>query len=223
MPLDVTYLGHSGFILSDGVYALAIDPFLTGNPAATLTPAQIRVKHIALTHGHEDHFGDTLEIARANGATVYAAWEITNYLVEQGHEKVQPGNPGGTIAADFGSVSFVQALHSSSYKGRYMGNPCGVIVRMGGHCVYHMGDTALFSDMALIGELYRPDVVLAPIGDRFTMGPEHASRAAEMSGAKIAVPIHYNTWPPIAQDPARFRPHGVEVRVMQAGESWRLA
>ena len=222
MPADITFLGHSGFLFSDGEHTLAVDPFLTGNPKAVHKPSDIRCTHIALTHGHADHFGDTIELARANNAPVFAAFEITEYLGEQGLTNLEPGNPGGKITAPFGFVAFTQAFHSSSYQGRYMGMPCGLVVNIGGVTIYHCGDTALFSDMKLIGELYNPDVACIPIGDRFTMGPEQATRAAEMIGARVAIPIHYNTWPPIEQDAASFRPKGVEVKVLSAGETWRV-
>lgn len=221
MPADITFLGHSGFLFSDGEHTLAVDPFLTGNPKAVHTPSEIKCTHIALTHGHADHFGDTIELAKANNAPVFAAFEITEYLGEQGLTNLEPGNPGGKIIAPFGFVAFTQAFHSSSYEGRYMGMPCGLVVNIGGVTIYHCGDTALFSDMKLIGELYKPDVACIPIGDRFTMGPEQATRAAEMIGAKVAIPIHYNTWPPIEQDPSSFCPRGVEVKVLSAGETWR--
>lgn len=223
MPADITFLGHSGFLFSDGEHTLAVDPFLTGNPKAVHTPGEIRCTHIALTHGHADHFGDTIELAKANNAPVFAAFEITEYLGEQGVTNVEPGNPGGKISAPFGFVAFTQAFHSSSYEGRYMGMPCGLVVNIGGVTIYHCGDTALFSDMKLIGELYKPDVACIPIGDRFTMGPEEATLAAEMIGAKVAIPIHYNTWPPIEQDPASLSPRGVEVKVLEAGETWRVS
>ena len=169
MHADITYLGHSGFLFSDGTHTIAVDPFLTGNPAATHKPGDIRCTHIALTHGHADHFGDTIEIARANNAPVFAAFEITEYLAEQGVANCEPGNPGGKIDAPFGSVAFTQAFHSSSYNGRYLGMPCGLVITIGGVTIYHCGDTALFSDMKLIGELYKPHVACIPIGDRFTM------------------------------------------------------
>lgn len=221
MPLTITFLGHSGFMFCDGEQTLVIDPFLTGNPAATLTPDNIRCSAIALTHGHADHLGDTVAIAKKNDAVVVGAFEIAEYLGSQGLEKLEPANPGGRVMLPFASVSFTQAFHSSSYEGRYMGMPCGIVLGMGGVRVYHAGDTGLFSDMKLIGEIYRPDVAMLPIGDRFTMGPELATRAAEMIGAKTAIPMHYNTWPPIEQDPAQFKPKGVEARVMQPGDSWK--
>ncbi len=223
MPLKITFLGHAGFLLDDGESVLAIDPFLTGNPVATMSAGDIKCTHIALTHGHADHFGDTVAIAKANDATVIGAFEITEYLGEQGLSKLEPGNPGGRIDLPFGSVAFTQAFHSSSYEGRYMGMPCGLVVSMGGATVYHCGDTALFSDMKLIGELHRPDVACIPIGDRFTMGPQHATKAAELIGAATAIPIHFNTWPPIEQDASAFQPEGVSVRVMQPGDSWSVA
>ncbi len=220
MDVTITFLGHAGFLLDDGKHVLAIDPFLTGNPVATMKPKDIRCHAIALTHGHADHVGDTVAIAKANDAVVIAAFEITEYLTEQGVNRVEPMNPGGRITTDFGWVALTQAFHSSSFEGRYMGMPCGVVAHLSGLTVYHLGDTGLFSDLKLLGETYRPDVACIPIGDRFTMGPELASRAAELVKPKVAIPIHYNTWPPIEQDPASFRPKGVEVKVMQPGERW---
>lgn len=223
MSLEITFLGHSGFIFADGTHRLVVDPFLTGNPAAQHKAEDIECQFIALTHGHADHLGDTLAIAQANQANVIAAFEITEYLNEKGHENVNPGNPGGQITTDFGWVAFTQAFHSSSYEGRYMGMPCGLVLHMGGVTVYHCGDTGLFSDMKLIGEIYRPQVAMIPIGDRFTMGPALATRAAELIRPRVAIPIHYNTWPPIAQDPTDFAPAGVEVRVMNAAETWTVS
>ncbi|HEX9728539.1 MAG TPA: metal-dependent hydrolase [Gemmatimonadales bacterium] len=223
MTLHVTYLGHSAFHLSDDTHTLVIDPFLTGNPVATTTADQITCDYVALTHGHSDHVGDTIDIATANGATVIAAFEICNFLGEHGVAKTEPGNPGGRIDFPFGWVAFTQAFHSSSYEGRYMGMPCGLVIRMGGATLYHCGDTGLFSDMKLLGEIYQPDVACIPIGDRFTMGPEMAARAAELIGAKAVIPIHYNTWPPIAQDPADFRPGGgIQVNALKPGERWTV-
>lgn len=221
MGAKITYLGHSGFLIEADRHAIAIDPFLTGNPVAKHKASDIRCTHVGLTHGHSDHVGDTVAIAKANRATVIAAFEITQYLASQGVERLEAGNPGGRVATDFGWVAFTQAFHSSSYEGQYMGQPCGLVVHIGGVTVYHCGDTCLFSDMKLIGEIYRPEVACIPIGDRFTMGPELAARAAEFIRPKVAIPIHYNTWPPIEQDPARFRPSGVEVRAMKPGETWR--
>jgi len=220
MSITVTFLGHAGFVLDDGAHAVAIDPFLTGNPVATVSADEIHCQSIVLTHGHADHLGDTVAIANANNATVYAAFEIAEFLGEQGCN-TEPGNPGGKISGDFGWVAFTQAFHSSSYEGRYMGMPCGVIVNLGGVTVYHCGDTGLFSDMKLIGELYRPDIALIPIGDRFTMGPELATLAAEWIKPKVAVPIHYKTWPLLAADASGFTPEGMEIKVMEPGENWQ--
>jgi len=223
MGITITFLGHAGFVLEDGEHALVIDPFLTGNPVARAKPEEIKCDYIALTHGHADHFGDTVAIAKANNATVIGAFEICNYLNEQGIEKTEPGNPGGKITTEFGWVAFTQAFHSSSYNGLYMGLPCGLVAQMGGTTVYHCGDTTVFGDMELIGEIYRPDIACIPIGDRFTMGPELATRAAEFIRPKVAIPIHYNTWPPIEQDPAAFKPAGVDVKVMNPGDRWEFA
>lgn len=221
MSLKITFLGHAGFLFDDGAHTCAIDPWLEGNPVARIKAADLKTQHIVVTHGHADHFGDVEAIAKKNNATVYAAYEIMEYLNEKGYEKVQPGNTGGKLKTDFGYVAFTQAFHSSSMNGRYLGQPMGAVINIGGVTIYHCGDTGIFGDMKLIGELYKPDIALIPVGDRFTMGPEHGKRAAEMIGAKIAVPIHYKTFPGmLAENISAFKPAGIEVKTMNPGENW---
>jgi L-ascorbate metabolism protein UlaG (beta-lactamase superfamily) len=221
MSLKITFLGHAGFLLDDGTNVAAIDPFLTGNPVAKHKPEDISCQYILLTHGHSDHIGDTVAIAQANNATVVGAFELTAYLGGQGVAKSEPMNPGGRITTDFGWVALTQAFHSNSFEGTYLGMPCGVVANIGGVTVYHCGDTCLFGDMKLIGEIYKPDIAFIPAGDRFTMGPELAAKAAEFINPKVAVPIHWGTWPGmLTEDISSFTPQGVEVKILQAGEVW---
>lgn len=222
MALQITYLGHSGFVFQAGEHAIAVDPFLTDNPVAKHKPEQIKCQYIGLTHGHEDHVGDTVAIAKANKATVIAAYELAIHLGEQGC-KIDPGNPGGKVKTAFGWVAFTQAFHSSSNGGKYMGQPTGLVIHIGNTTIYHCGDTGLFSDMKLIGEIYKPDVACIPIGDRFTMGPELASKAAEFIRPKTAIPIHYKTFDMLVQDASGFKPEGVKVKVLQPGEAWNYS
>ncbi len=224
MGVSLTFLGHAGFLVSDGEHTVAIDPFLTGNPVATITADQVKCDAIALTHGHEDHAGDAAAIAKQNDATIYAAYELATHFGNEGC-KVEPGNPGGKIETAFGYIAFTQAFHSSSFVGQYMGMPCGVIVHFAGtdgaagKTIYHTGDTALFGDMKLIGEIYQPDVACICIGDRFTMGPELGAKAAELIAPSVAaVPCHYKTWPLLAQSAEQFTPTGVTVKELAVGE-----
>ena len=221
MALSITFLGHAGFVFDDGTHQLVVDPFLTGNELAKHNPEDVKCQTVALTHGHEDHFGDTFTILQNNDAQLIAAHEICNYVAAQGHQNINPGNPGGRLDTDFGSVTFTQAFHSSSYGGQYMGMPCGLIIEIGGVTIYHCGDTGLFSDMKLIGDIYDPEIALIPTGDRFTMGPELATRAAELIQPKVAVPIHYKTFGLLRQDIEGFEPSAIKVREMQPGETWQ--
>lgn len=219
MALQIEFLGHSGFVLTGSKGTLVIDPFLTGNPVATKKPGEIRGEYVAVTHGHGDHVGDTLSIAKANNATVIANWEICEYLAAEG-ASTDPANPGGKVQTKFGWVALTQAFHSSSFNGQYMGQPCGVVAHFAAEnvTVYHLGDTGLFGDLRLIGEIYNPDIACIPVGDRFTMGPELGKMAAEMIRPRVAIPIHWKTFPMLAQDISAFRPSGVEVWAMNAGE-----
>ena len=222
MALSIEYLGHSGFLLSDGTHTLLVDPFLTGNPRAVHDPAKVDADSIALTHGHSDHVGDTVAIAKRTGATVIGVFELCNWLSNQGVKSVEPGNPGGRISTPFGSVAFTQAFHSASIDGVYMGNPCGLVISMGGVVFYHAGDTDLFGDMKLIGEIYRPTVAALPIGDRFTMGADLASRAADLIDAPHVIPVHYATFGLLAPTAEGFAPSRATVHELQPGERWTV-
>jgi len=221
MP-TIEFIGHASFLITEGDTKLAIDPWCDENPSTTKTAADIDCNHIVVTHGHFDHFADVPAIAKRTRAMIHAPFEIYEYMTEQGHENAQPINPGGCVPTDFGYVAMTPAVHSSSYKGRYMGAACGTVVKIGGKVIYHTGDTALFSDMKLIGERYKPDVLLISAGNRFTMGPEEAATAAEWIGAKIAVPIHWGTFDALEQSMDAFKPKGVEVKFMAGGDIWEL-
>ncbi|MFM9108098.1 MAG: metal-dependent hydrolase [Chloroflexota bacterium] len=203
----LTYLGHSAFLLEADGKAVAIDPFLTGNPAASCAESDIHPGTILLTHAHNDHVGDTIAIAKRTGAQVISTYELGSWLAGQGVEHTTAGNHGGTIAFDGGTAKIVPAWHTSSYHDgeRYVaiGVPAGFVVRFGGRSIYFAGDTCLFGDMNLIGD-EGLDAAAIPIGDHFTMGPKDAVRAATFLRAGTVVPCHYDTFPPIRQDAAAF-------------------
>jgi L-ascorbate metabolism protein UlaG (beta-lactamase superfamily) len=208
MP-KLTYVGHATFLLEDDAgNVVLIDPFITGNPAATIEADDVQPNTILITHAHNDHVGDTVEIAKRTYAKVITIVELADWLEMQGAPEVVGLNHGGSAAFPGGTVKIVPAWHSSSYwDGEKLvghGVPAGLVVRFGGRTFYFAGDTALFGDMRLIGE-EGIDVAILPIGDHFTMGPDDAARAAEFVGARTVIPCHYNTFPPIKQDPEAFR------------------
>ncbi len=206
--LAITYLGHSAFLLEADAKTVVVDPFLTGNATAARAASDINPGTILLTHAHNDHVGDTVDIAKRTGAQVIATYELASWLQSQGVDNATTANHGGTVAFDGGTVKLVPAWHTSSYfDGEAFvapGVPAGLVVRFGGATVYFAGDTCLFGDMRLIGE-EGLDVAVLPIGDHFTMGPADAARAAGFLAAKTVIPCHYNTFPPIRQDPQQFK------------------
>jgi L-ascorbate metabolism protein UlaG (beta-lactamase superfamily) len=211
MAMKMTWLGHSAFRIETGGKVVLIDPFLTGNSKfqGSVEHATEGCTHIILTHGHDDHVGDTVEIAKRTGAMVFAVYELAMYLNAQGVERINPGNPGGTITRSSFDVTFTKAFHSSSTivdgKNLYLGQPCGILLRSEGKTVYHMGDTEIFGDMALVQEFFQPDVGCVPIGDRFTMGAKQAAIACKrFFKFKTIIPIHYGTFPIIDQDASKF-------------------
>jgi L-ascorbate metabolism protein UlaG (beta-lactamase superfamily) len=203
--LKITYFSHSGFMLDDGKYKLIIDPFFTGNPNSLIKPEDVHPDFIVVTHAHGDHLGDSIDIAKNNNSLFIAVNELALYAAESG-VKAQTMHIGGGFNFPFGRLKFTIAHHgSTSPDGRYMGSPSGVVIKMGGKTVYHAGDTGLFLDMKLIGELDKLDVAMLPIGDNFTMGIDDAVRAVEFLNPALAVPIHYNTFPIIKVDPTEFK------------------
>lgn len=208
MP-KLTFIGHAAFLLEDDDgNVVAIDPFISGNPATEMEAKDIHPATILLTHAHNDHVGDAVDLAKWNDAKVICTAELGYWFESKDVRDVVPANHGGTVAFKGGTVKFFPAWHTSSYadgdKQVAHGVPAGLVVRFGGSTFYFAGDTALFSDMRLIGD-EGIDVAILPIGDHFTMGPADAARAAEFVGAKTIIPCHFNTFPPIRQDPEAFR------------------
>ena len=200
MTTEITWLGHAAFKVTTADQTILIDPFLTGNPAATVSADDVSADVILLTHGHADHVGDTIEIAQRTGALVVANYEIVTWLQGKGIENVHPMHIGGAHKFDFGTVKLTIAHHGSGLPDNsYGGNPAGIILKLADGNIYFAGDTALFLDMQLIGEAGL-DVAVVPIGDNFTMGPEDSVRAIKLLRPKTAIPMHYNTWPLIEQN-----------------------
>jgi L-ascorbate metabolism protein UlaG (beta-lactamase superfamily) len=205
--MDIRFLGHASFELTEGAANVLVDPFLTGNPKAAADPGELEPTQILLTHGHGDHVGDAEDIAKRTGATVVGVPEITNELSEAGVENVLDPNLGGTVKFDWGWVKLVPAWHTSTTpKGASPGVAAGLLIGIGGKTVYHLGDTALFSDMQLIAHRGNPiDVALVPIGGHYTMDRLDAVVACEFIGAGTVIPCHYDTFPPIETDVEAFK------------------
>ena len=222
--MEISYHGHSVVKIVTATHTILIDPFITGNGQTDLNAGEEKADVIIVTHGHNDHLGDTVDLAKRNNATVIATFELANY-VESFGINVHAMGIGGSYDFEFGTVKFTQAFHSSSYTTEdgeiiYGGMPAGVLFTAEGKTIYHAGDTSLFGDMKLIGERNDIDVAFLPIGDNFTMGQEDAAYAVQLLKPQIVVPVHYNTFPPIKQDPRIFKNlvETADVQVLSAGD-----
>ncbi len=205
--MDIHFIGHATFELSDGSSRVLIDPFLApNNPAATLSADDVDPTHILITHGHADHVADAVAVATRTGAHCVALVELASWLGEQGVENVSNPNLGGTVEFDWGWVKLVQAFHTGTLpNGTVVGGQAGLVINIGGTTVYHLGDTCLFGDLRLIAERTPVDVALMPIGGHFTMDRHDAAVAADLIGAGTVIPMHYNTFPPIETDAEAFK------------------
>ncbi len=202
--MQLRFLGHASFALSDGDTTVLVDPFLTGNPKAAASADELDATAILLTHGHGDHLGDTVAIAKRTGAPVVAIVELANELSAQGVDVRDP-NLGGTVTFDWGSVKLVPAWHTAVSPSGTAHMPAGLVIELGGTTIYHLGDTCLFSDLQLVGRTRTLDVALVPIGGHYTMDRHDAVEAARLVGAKTVIPIHYDTFPPIVTDAQAFK------------------
>lgn len=225
--LRLTWYGHAAWDVDINGTHVLIDPFLAGNPVATVTAETVPADYIVVTHGHSDHLGDTVAIAKRTGATVIANAEISRWLREQGVQNVHGQHIGGGFHYPFGYLKLTIAVHGSSLPdGSYGGMPAGVLIAAGGKQLYHAGDTGLFASMQLIGD-EGLDVAILPIGDNYTMGPDDALRAVKLLRPRVVIPMHYETWELIAQDPHAWAERvrvetATEPLVLAVGETYAL-
>ena len=228
--LTITWLGHATFIITTpGGKRIVTDPWLEGNPACPADRRRIDAADvILLTHGHSDHSGDVVNVARATGAPVVCVHELSLWLGRKGLQNVVGMGIGGTVQVAGLEISMVPAVHTSSVVENdaivYLGTATGFVVKMeNGQTFYFAGDTALFGDMRLIGEVHKPDVAFLPIGDHYTMGPDTAARACVMLGVRQVVPMHFGTFPVLTGTPERLQqlvePSGIDVLVLKPGET----
>ncbi|MEA2379195.1 MAG: hypothetical protein QOK00_1968 [Thermoleophilaceae bacterium] len=224
--MDIRFLGHACFEITEGDTRVLIDPFVTGNPKSPVEASELDPTHILLTHGHADHFGDVVDIAKRTGAQVVAIVEIAGELGEAGVENVSDPNIGGTVKFDWGWVKLTPAWHTSTTPNGTVNIPAGLLINIGGKLVYHLGDTALFSDLKLVAGRGDPiDVALMCIGGHYTMDRIDAVTAAEFVGATTVIPCHYDTFPPIETDAEAFKADvesqtSSKVQILEPGESF---
>jgi len=221
--MKLRYFSHSGFqITTNDGQRILIDPFLDGNPTAPVKASDIETDFILLTHGHGDHLGDTLEIAKRCNSLCVCENELANYLASKGL-RVHNMHIGGAHEFDFGKIKLTQALHGSTTPDNEChGSATGILISIDDMIIYHMGDTGLFSDLKLIGEMNTVELMLVPIGDNFTMGIEDAVKASEFVRPKMVIPIHYNTFPIIETDPDIFKQkvehQGISCKILAFGQ-----
>ncbi|MDQ8046385.1 MAG: metal-dependent hydrolase [Solirubrobacteraceae bacterium] len=204
--MSITFLGHSCFQIQGGGATVLVDPFLTGNPKAAVQASDVDADVILLTHGHGDHLGDTVDIAKRTGATVVAIVELANELagaLPDGHDVRDP-NFGGTVTFDWGWVRLVPAWHTAVSPSGTAHMPAGLVINIGGKTIYHLGDTSLFSDLALPAKRHGIDVAIIPIGGHYTMDRYDAVVAADLVDAPVVIPCHFDTFPPVETDSTAF-------------------
>jgi L-ascorbate metabolism protein UlaG (beta-lactamase superfamily) len=222
MATEIIWHGHAGFSIKGDIEVL-VDPFFNGNPVAREQVEDMRPNLVAVTHGHFDHAGDAVKISRKNGAPVLCSFELSEILKKENAQTIDI-NPGGTVEFRGVRITAVPAIHSSSYNGLYAGEAMGYIIDNGQIKIYHAGDTTYFRDMELIGSLYRPDIAMLPIGGHYTMDINGAVEAIKLLGVKKAIPMHYNTFPPIRADASEFKRKaeaaGAEVTIPEVGKTF---
>lgn len=224
MAIKYTFVGHGTHILDIGGQSVLIDPFFTSNPSTEVAADSVNPDFILVSHGHFDHVEDLVSMAKRTGAKVISNFEIVNWLQNQGIENAHPQHLGGGFNHEFGHLKLTIAHHGSGLPdGSYGGNPAGLLITAEGKRLYFACDTALFLEMELYGR-GGVDLFVPPIGDNFTMGPDDALEAVKLVKPKVAVPCHYNTWPPIEQDAEAWAKRveaetDTKVHVLSAGES----